>query len=205
MHIKYFLLPVACIMAAVLLISCQKNLGDGNGGVPAVGQKPKLGTTWYYRFDTYYPNGGLINSVSRVYKAVSEETYGGEKWLNIIDVDADTTVYFLNAKAGGLYQYSNSNSNLLCKYPAAINDTYTSFNDGSPETFTVRGVNDTLATGIGDIPLNNYEGVKTGYIIDLIWYNDNAWIVWETRYFKSPDPPIRYYLYSKMFINKIVY
>ena len=95
------------------------------------------------------------------YKAKSEETIGGEKWLRIVDTDTDTTAYLLNIKTDGLYQYTNNGSYLLCKYPAAVNDMYTTFNDGSAETFTVRGVNDTLATGIGDIPLSYYEGVKT--------------------------------------------
>lgn len=83
------------------------------------------------------------------HKAKSEENIGGEKWLKIADVGADTTVYFLNTKAGGLYQYTNNNSYLLCKHPAVVNDTYNTFNNGSAEGFTVKTANDTLPTGIG--------------------------------------------------------
>ncbi len=188
------------------IVSCQKEIdGLTDGAINPADQKPKVGTIWTYRFYTYYSYGPLATSKIIYYKAKSEETIGGEKWLKIVDMDADTTAYFLNTKTDVLYQYTNNNPYLLCKYPAALNDTYNSYNDGSAETFTVKGVNDTLATGIGDIPLNYYEGVKTGYIIDLIWYNKNAWIVWETRYFKSIDPPLRYYLYSKMFLDNIVY
>lgn len=188
------------------IVSCQKEIdGLTDGAINPADQKPKVGTIWTYRFYTYYSYGPLATSKIIYYKVKSEETIGGEKWLKIVDMDADTTAYFLNTKTDGLYQYTNNNPYLLCKYPAALNDTYNSYNDGSAETFTVKGVNDTLATGIGDIPLNYYEGVKTGYIIDLIWYNKNAWIVWETRYFKSIDPPLRYYLYSKMFLDNIVY
>lgn len=188
------------------IVSCQKEIdGLTDGAINPADQKPKVGTIWTYRFYTYYSYGPLATSKIIYYKAKSEETIGGEKWLKIVDMDADTTAYFLNTKTDGLYQYTNNNPYLLCKYPAALNDTYNSYNDGSAETFTVKGVNDTLATGIGDISLNYYEGVKTGYIIDLIWYNKNAWIVWETRYFKSIDPPLRYYLYSKMFLDNIVY
>ena len=195
------------ITGAFSILSCQKEIdGSITGGVivPA-NQKPKPGTTWTYNYYTYYSYGGVATSKIITHKAKTEETFGGEKWLNIVDVGADTTVYFLNTKAGGLYQYSNSNSYLLCKYPAVLNEMYTSFNDGSAEDFTVKGVNDTLPKGIGDIPLNYYEGVKTGFLIDLIWYNNNAWIIWEYRYFKGPPPANRYYLYSKMFIDKIVY
>jgi hypothetical protein len=195
------------IIGISTLISCQKEL-DGltiGGTVIPANQKPKVGTTWTYRYYTYYSYGPLATAVILTYKAKSEETIGGEKWLRIVDMGADTTVYLMNTKPDGLYHYTNSNAYLLCKYPAAINDTYTTFNDGSVETFTVKGVNDTLATGIGDIPLNYYEGVKSTYLIDLIWYNTYAWIVWETRYFKSTDPPIRYYLYSKMYLDNITY
>ncbi len=149
----------------------------------------------------------MTNTKIVYHKAKSEETLGGEKWLKIVDVETDTTVYFLNTKTDGLYQYANSNSYLLCKYPAAVNDTYNTFNGGSAEIFTVRGVNDTTATSIGDIPLSKYEGVKSGDIIDLIWYNKNAWIVWKYQYKRIPLPPTSsvYYLYTKMFLDNIVY
>ena len=189
------------------IMSCQKEI-DGiiTGGVivPA-NQKPKPGTLWTYDYYTYHSYGGIATSKIITHKAKTEETFGGEKWLNIVDVDADTTVYFLNTKTGGLYQYNNSSSYLLCKYPAAINDTYNTFNGGGPEDFTVKGVNDTLATGIGNVPLNYYEGVKSGYLIDLIWYNDNAWVVWKTVWRKMSPPSTAYYKFSSMFINNIVY
>lgn len=203
MQIKYFLLPFACIMTAVLLISCQKNLGDENGGIPAVGQKPKQGTTWYYRYDTYYPNGGLINSVSLVYRAVSEVTYGGEKWLNIIDTATATTVYLLNVKTGGLFQYSNNNSYLFCKDPAALNDAYNSYNGGSAEVFVVKGVKDTLPSSLGNIVVNYYEGSKNGDIIDKIWYNENLWIARQFIYFRNLSNV--YYRTGALFLQQIIY
>ena len=150
--------------------------------------------------------GGPNHAKMITHRAVSEETLGGEKWLKIIDVEPDTVVYYLNTKTDGLYQYTNNSSNLRCKYPAAVNDTYTTFNAGASEVFTVRGVNDTTATGLGDIPLSKYEGVKTSYIIDVLWYNKNAWIVWQYQYKLVPvSPSPIYFLYSKMFIESIVY
>lgn len=207
MRVKLFLRLLILFTAASPLFSCQKEIDGLTNGVviTPVNQKPKLGTIWTYSYYTYHSYGGIATSKIVTHKAKTEETFGGEKWLNIVDVDADTTVYFLNTKTGGLYQYTNSNSYLLCKYPAAINDTYNTFNGGAFEDFTVKGVNDTLATGIGSVPLNYYEGVKSGYLIDLIWYNDNAWIVWKTVWRKLPPPGTAYYKFSSMFIDNIVY
>jgi hypothetical protein len=193
-------------LATLLFLSCQKEL-DGlvEGVIVPVILKPKVGTVWTYYYYTYYSYGGVATSKALKYKAKTEETIGGEKWLRIVDVDTDTTVYLLNTKAGGLYQYTNSNSYLLCKYPAVLNEAYNTFNEGGTEDFSVKGVNDSLATGIGIIPLNYYEGVKGGDIIDLLWYNTNAWIIWKIQYKRGAAPAFRYYLYSKMFIDKIVY
>jgi hypothetical protein len=200
----YFL---ALIIGASAIVSCQKEIDgliDGNPVIP-VNQKPKVGTTWTYRYYTYYSYGGVATSKILIYKVKTEETIGGEKWLKIVDMATDTTVYLMNTKNDGLYQYTNSNAYLLCKYPAALGDTYNTFNEGAAENFTVRGVNDSLATGVGVIPMNYYEGVKGGDIIDLLWYNNNAWIIWKYQYYKGPPPANRYYLYSKMFIDNIVY
>ena len=207
MTLKRFCKSWIIFTAFCLLLSCQKEIdGLANGVIPPTNnQKPKVGTTWVYRYNTYYSFGGLLTSKIIMHKALNEEDLGGEKWLNIIDVDANTTVYYLNTKIDGLYQYTNNNPYLFCKNPAAVNDTYTSFNDGSAENFTVRGVNDTLATGIGDVPANYYEGVKNGDIIDYIWYNDNAWIVQRIVWRRSNPPSANYYRYSTMFLNSIVY
>lgn len=202
---SYFLL---LIFGAGTILSCQKEINglyDGGSTTDPVNQTPKVGTIWTYRHTTYHVLGSVVSSKVIYHKAKSEETLGGEKWLKIVDVDTDTTVYYLNIKAAGLYQYTNNNSFLFCKYPAALNDTYNTFNDGSTEDFTVKGVNDTLPTGIGDIPANYYEGVKGGYLIDRIWYNKNAWIVHRVIWRKKPDPSVAYYRYSTMYIDNIVY
>jgi hypothetical protein len=193
-------------ISVFLLASCQKEI-DGlvSGGVTPPDQKPQIGTVWTYRYYTYHSSGGLSGIYVITHRAQSEENLGGEKWLRIIDVAADTTVYFLNVKATGLYQYTNNNSYLLCKYPAALNDTYNTFNAGAAEDFTVKGVNDTLPTGIGDIPANYYEGEKNGYIIDYIWYNNNTWIVRKIVWRQVSFPFFLYYRYSTMFLDNIVY
>lgn len=201
------------LISASALISCQKEvdgtIDGGTGPVIPVDQKPKVGTLWTYRLEWWNTPGGTTNVKNIYHKAVSEETLGGEKWLKIVDVEPDTVVYYLNTKTDGLYQYTNSNSYLLCKYPAITNDTYTTFNTGTVEDFTVRTVDVTTPTGVGDIPLTKYEGVKPGdpRIITVLWYNKNAWITWRYMYKLvpvPPNPPV-YYLYSRFYIDKIVY
>jgi hypothetical protein len=198
------------IIGSSVIVSCQKEI-DGTiaGGtvipVPA-NQKPKVGTIWTYQYNWFNAPGSPTNSKIVTHRAQSEVILGGEKWLKIVDVEPDTVVYYLNTKTDGLYQYTNNNPYLLCRYPATVNDTYTTFNGGSTEFFTVRGVNDTLSTGLGDIPLSKYEGVKNSDIIDLIWYNKNAWIVWRYLYKRLIISPFTvYYRYSEMYIVSIVY
>ncbi len=207
MRIKLIQLNFLLLASLILFVSCQKEVDGTIAGVtPPVEQKPRVGTVWTYYY--YYVNhqGGPTHSKLLKYKAVSEETLGGEKWLKIVDIETDTLVYYMNTKTDGLYQYVNNSANLLCKDPAVVGDTYTTYNGGGTELFTVRGVNDTTATGIGNIPLSKYEGVKDNYIIDLVWYNKKAWIVWKNRYKKNVFPTgVEYYLFNRMFIDNIVY
>lgn len=209
--LNFIIILFALCGTVTVFTSCQKEI-DGlvNGNIILTNQKPKLGTQWTYRYYVYHPSGNLYKSSIVIHKAKTEETLGGEKWLNIVDVDTDTTVYFLNVKTGGLYQYTNASSNLLCKYPAAINDTYTSFNEGATEDFIVKGVNDTLPTGIGDVPANYYEGFKVMpsvgiRLIDLVWYNENAWIVRKSQYRSTSIVLPFYYKYYTYFLDNIVY
>lgn len=207
MHNRFSTFLFLIVLSALILASCQKEI-DGtvfSGGVNPATQKPKVGTTWTYRYYIYHQDGSLYQSFIMTHKAKSEDTLGGEKWLNVIDVDADTTVYFLNVKADGLYQYANNTANLFCKYPATIGDSYNTFNEGAAENFIVRGVKDTLPTGIGDILTNYYEGYKSNILIDLVWYNNNAWIVRKTQYRNRSLITPSFYKYSTLFLDQIVY
>jgi hypothetical protein len=195
------------MLSSMALVSCQKEI-DGTlpaGSISPESQKPVVGTIWTYRYYIYHQDGSLYQSFIITHKAKSENTLGGEKWLNIIDVDADTTVYYLNVKPDGLYQYANNTSNLFCKDPASAGDNYSTFNEGMTENFFVRTVNDTLPTGIGNIATNYYEGYKFNVRIDLIWYNKNAWIVRKTQYRnRSLITPV-WYKYSSLFLDRIIY
>ncbi len=193
---------VVPFLLVITLVSCQKESGNNNNN--NTNQKPKVGTTWTYRYYTYYQNGGLATSATIRYKASSEETLGGEKWLKIIEMGPDTTVYYLKEKTGGLYQYANNASNLFCKNPASLNETYTSFNAGSSEDFTVLGVNQVLPTDIGDVPANYYEGRKSGDLIDQVWFNANAWILRHQVYKKFPMG-VDFFKYKALFLQEIVY
>lgn len=183
-----------------ILASCQK---ENNGEVP-VSQKPKVGTIWTFSYYTYYIGGGVATSKTVTWKAVSEETLGGERWLRINELGVDTTVYLLREKSDGLYQYVNSAANLFCKNPAVLNETYTTYNRDSIEVFKVLGVGIDLPTNIGDIKVNFYEGRKSIELIDEIWFNTNAWIVRHQFYRKFPLG-FTYYKYSALFIRDITY
>ena len=193
-------------LIAVIFCSCQKELDWDNTNssiIPVL--KPKVGTVWMYHYYTYRSyDGGIATLGTLKYKAENDTIIAGEKWLNIIDIGPDTTVYLLQEKIGGLYQYTSNSTYLLCKYPAAINDTYNSFNFGSPEVFIVKGVKDTLQTGIGDVPVNFYEGSKAGIIKEWIWYHENAWIVRHYVFRKYPLGTV-IYKYSGIFLQNIVY
>lgn len=196
------------MLLALAMQSCQKEVNGGfeDGITPPAEQKPKVGTTWIYQY--YWNNGPGFPTHAKIitHKAQSEVELGGEKWLKIVDLETDTTVYFLNTKADGLYQYTNSTPYLLCKYPAVVNDSYATFNEGANEVFTVKSVNDSTPTGLGVIPLSRYEGVKNTYLIDILWYNKNAWIAWKNQYLLIPVAPAPiYFLRSRMFIESIVY
>lgn len=200
------------LLVILFFNSCQKEVDyeiTSGGTTPPVVQKPKLGTVWTYRYYTFYSlGGGLATSEILVYKAKSEEVFGGEKWLRVVDVATDTTVFLLKEKPDGLYQYINNGANLLCKYPASINDTYNTFYSGETEDFIVKGVNDTLATDIGNIPTNYYETFKDAHLIDQLWYNQNVWIVWRQvnrKGIRIPPPSTLYFKYSTLYLYSIVY
>jgi len=209
MYKKEYSLLFLLVLSGILFLSCQKEI-DGSlapGFTPPTptNLKPRLGTTWTYRYYIYHQDGSLYQSKIMTLKAKSEDTLAGEKWLNVVDVDKDTTVWLLQSKTDGLYQYTNNTSSLFCKDPASAGDVYNTYNDGFPETFYVRTMNDTLATGIGNIPLNYYEGYRSSLRVDLIWYNKNAWIVWKTQYRNRAQVGFFWYKHSTLFLDQIVY
>lgn len=192
-------------LAAVILWSCQKENGGGTN--PPASQKPKVGTTWTYSYYIFNNDGSLHSTETVTYKAKTQETLGGETWLKVVNNANDTLVYYLKEKPDGLHQYANNTSNLFCKFPAALNDTYTSYNARGVEDFVVKGVNDILPTNIGDIKVNHYEGTKvigTPTIIDYLWYNEHAWIVRHHVYRKLVLSGV-YYKHTSLLIQSIVY
>ncbi|MFM2137934.1 MAG: hypothetical protein RJA57_241 [Bacteroidota bacterium] len=189
------------LLPVLLIVSCKKDTGGGSPPPPT----PKLGTTWTYRYHVYNLDGSLSSSTVVTHKATAEATLGGEKWLTVKNMTADTVVFQLQLKTDGLYHYSGGASWLLCKYPAALNDTYNGFLGGSATQFTVKSVNEVLPTGIGDVPVNYYEGYKGGNLTDQLWFHTGGWIVRKTQYrprgILNPD----LYKHSTYFLDQITY
>lgn len=207
-HKTFLTFSIVLIMGATLFVSCQKEVdGSITGGAgtvtPPNSRKPGLGTIWTYRYYVYYPTGQIQSSSNLVYKAVSEVTFGGESWLNIVDTMTQTTVYLLKMKNDGLYQFANNNAYLFLKDPAVLNDTYASYHDGDHEIFTVKGIKDTLPTLLGNIPLNYYEGKRGADIIHDIWYNPNYWMFQQFTYYRNLSNV--YYRRYAMILTQIQY
>jgi hypothetical protein len=172
--IKYFFLLV---LLTTTLFSCKKS-----PDVPVAVTKPRVGTAWTYQLDTYGAGGTTFTTQNIIYRATSEKSLGGETWLDVTD-STSTTIYLFSQKTGGLYHYANSTSNLLCKEPATVNDTYSGFHNGATENFTVKEINSAIGGNpFPDFVTNKYEGLQTGVLKDIIWFNLNAWIVRKETY-----------------------
>jgi hypothetical protein len=163
---------VALASAAILTVSCKKSSTTVEPPVT----KPRVGSKFTYRYKTFFPSGLINTSQDVVYSITAEVTLGGEKWFQFSE-PSGTPWLLLNVKAGGLYQYANNASNLLCKYPAAKNETYNAFNNGATETFTVKAVDSLLAAPIADVKVNMYESMAGGYIMGYNFYNPDYWLV----------------------------
>jgi hypothetical protein len=193
------------ITGTFAIMSCQKEIdGLTSGVINPADLKPKVGTVWTYRYYTYYLNGQLATTRMLTYRAKNEETIGGEKWLNVVDVATDTTVYLLRENPDGLYLNAGGNPYLFCKAPAVINDSYNVLYESWNQNFMVKGVNDTLPTGVGDVPANYYEGYIGIYLVGKVWYNKNAWVVRKVHYRKFAIGPA-YYKFSELYIESIIY
>lgn len=166
--------------------ACKKKSED----TPAPITKPRVGTTWTYRYRTF-DNAGVAHApISITIKATAEQSLGGENWISL-DSASTTNWYKLKIKSDGLYQYAGSASYLLCKDPATLNETYTGYNTAytnpAKDTVTVKGVGIILDAPINDMAVvNYYEGAKVGNVIEKIWYNSNYWIVKKETFVYNP-------------------
>ncbi len=186
---------LAILIAVFVLFSCKKT------SKPEVVEKPRSGTKWTYNYKTY--NGiGALSSESFINLTATEETIANEKWL-VLKNDAGATVYTLQEKANGLYQYVNNASYLLAKHPAMVNDSYPSWYNGAAITYTVKAVGDSILAW-NDIYSTTYsEGVQNAKIFDKIWYNPNVWFVLKETYAISPFGV--YHLDTRMTLSEISY
>ncbi len=154
-------------MASVIFLSCHKTTTLE----PLI---PKVGTKWVYRLKKFNAAGILQTTTNLTYTISAEQTMGPDKWFVITD-STGATVFVLNQKPDGLYQFQNSGAHLLCKDPALANDSYDTQNDGSDETFLVRAKDSTVTLPYGDLVIQSYEGQQGGVLKDIIWYNSTVW------------------------------
>ncbi len=164
---------LALLLITVLVsLSCSKKSSTPE---PAP-TSPRVGTKFTYRYKTFSPGGVVLTSVDQVYTITEERTIGSDKWFVISD-PANAPWLLLNVKTGGLYQYANNASQLLCKFPAVLNETYAAYNNGATETFTVKAVDSLLAAPIADTKVTMYESTAGGYVTGYNFYNAAYWLV----------------------------
>lgn len=178
-----FVLPASFFL--LFFSSCKK---DKQPDVPT---SPQVGTSWTYQYKTFSASGTLSSTSSIRYRAVSEETLGGEKWLRIVD-SVNNPVFFLKIRANGLSQYANNAAQLLCKDPAVVNDTYTSYNEGSDEDFTVTHINLQLDLPYFNAYVTRYTGQRAGNTDDILWYNKNLWLAKMEKYVLNTFTGVRH-------------
>jgi hypothetical protein len=184
-----------------LIVSCSK---EGNNTPNPNNQKPRVGSKWVYRFTTYHAGGGVNTQVNVTYRATSMETLGGESWLKIVDSASGNLLFYLKEKSDGLYHYINNNAYLLCKNPAAVNDTYNGYSGTVTTDYTVTSINQMLAFGVlGNLSVNHYTGMSGGETVDQVWYNSRVWVAQRFMYTK---PPLgSYYRNASLIIQDFIY
>jgi hypothetical protein len=163
-------LLLSMILLVLLLSHCSKD-----EGTPAR-TEVSLGTQWTYRYKKFDAVGVINKTFTVKYKVSSEQMIGSDKWFVITD-STQAALFVLIKKADGLYHFTSNSPHLLCKFPATVNDTYTSYNNGEDELITVKEVGSTVTVPKGDIVVNRYEGEQGAIIKDIIWYNPDFWFV----------------------------
>lgn len=174
--VKYYAL--LSLISCLLLLSCKKE------NTPAAPTSPEVGTSWTYIYKTSSASGTLSTTSTIRYRAISEETLGGEKWLKLVD-SASNPVFYLKVKNGGLYQYANNASQLLCKDPAVVNDAYTSYNGTANEDFVVTNTNFIVDLPYFNATVTRYTGSRAGNVNDILWYNKDLWLAKMEKYVQN--------------------
>ena len=169
----FYLLAIA---ALVIFGSCSKNETKEPERT-----KPMLGTKWTYWYKKYDAVGVFDKGFRVIYTASAEQTVNNQTWLVITD-STQTPLFLLSQQADGLYHQVNNTPYLLCKFPAAVNDTYNSFNRGDDEIITVKETGITVNVPKGDMVCNRYEGEQGNVVRDVMWYNPDVWFVKKETY-----------------------
>ena len=143
--------------------------------------KPMLGTKWTYWYKKFDATGVLSKAFRVIYQISAEQTVNNETWFTVTD-STQSAIFVLTQRADGLYHLVNSTPYLLCKYPANVNDTYNSYNNGDDELVTVKETGITVNVPKGDIVSTRYEGEQGGVLKDILWYNPDVWLVKKETY-----------------------
>lgn len=199
-------IPVFCTLvfsafSTMLISSCSK---EGGSNTNPNTQKPRVGSKWVYRLTTYHASGGVNTQTNVTYRAAGMETLGGEQWLKIVDSATGNTIIYLKEKADGLYQYINNNAYLLCKYPAAVSDTYSGYAMQEPANYFVQSINQSMDFGmLGNLTVNHYTGTAGSETVDQLWYNTRVWLA--QRYIYTKPPLGNYYRSATLIIQNFIY
>jgi hypothetical protein len=169
MKVFRLLTPALVLATSLFIVSCKKDKKD------VVRDTVQVGTVWTYQLKTFSASGVLSTTSTQRWRAQTEETLGGEKYLKIVD-SVGNLLYYLNVKTGGLYQYANNAAQLLCKDPAAVNDAYTSYNGTANEDFLVTNTGLLLGLPYFNATVTRYTGSRSGNINDILWYNKDLWL-----------------------------
>jgi hypothetical protein len=199
--IPFFFSLFFTVFTLVHLSSCSKESG---GNPNPNNQNPRVGSKWVYRLTTYHASGGVNTQTNVTYRAAGMETLGGEQWLKIVDSATGSTIIYLKEKADGLYQYINNNAYLLCKYPAAVSDTYSGYAIQEAANYSVQSINQSMDFGmLGNLTVNHYTGTVGSETVDQLWYNTRVWLA--QRYIYTKPPLGNYYRSASLIIQNFIY
>lgn len=187
----------ALVFLLVGFMSCKKNSSD------PVRDSVQLGTVWTYQYKTFNAAGTLATTSTITYRAISEETQGGEKWLKVVD-NSGNLVFYLKKKTDGLYQFANNAAQLLCKDPAAVNDAWTSYNGSSNEDFLVTHTNFLTDLPYFNATCTRITGSRSGNLNDIYWFNNKYWLAKMEKYVLNTFTGV-WHIDQRLELNEIQY
>lgn len=129
-HLLFLAISLACLVP-----HCKKDENPTNNVILGSIMPLKVGNTWTFRVSIYDTNGVPFSSSDEVLSITRDTTIGNEKWFRFGSS-------WVTNRSDGLWRLTNSGTAyLVFKYPAKVNDTYSS--DG--EQVVVTSINQTVS------------------------------------------------------------